>query len=389
MQTDRHGADRTFFTQLEAFRGFAAILVAWFHSAIINGDKLLLIKPGNIYVDFFFVLSGFVLMHAYADRIGRGMSFYNFAVLRLARIWPLHMVMLGVFVLYGAVQWLAFAQLGIGDGPDERNTFIALVYNVLLIHSLGVMDGLTWNYPSWSISVEYFTYLLFFGLVLISFKARFVLSAIASVLGFVALFWIAQMLGKTSILASYDYGTIRCIAGFFAGTAIYGVYRHAPLRLGRMAMTVIEAACLSLSCWLIVQSTANGFYQFTAIVSFVVLIYVFASGRGVLSQIFSLPPFRFLGKISFSIYMVHAIFMSVGGFLAKRVFHLPVVEYLPGRTGIQTEYATLINLGILGIVIGVSWLTYHMIEKPGQRAMTRLLVRPDLPSLAGSRKRIA
>lgn len=389
MQTDSHGAGRAFFTQLEAFRGFAALLVAWFHSSIINGDKLLLIKPGNIYVDFFFVLSGFVLMHAYADRIGRGMSFYNFAVLRLARIWPLHMFMLGVFVLYGAVQWLAYTKFGIGDGFGERNTFTAVVYNVFLIHSLGVLDSLTWNYPSWSISVEYYTYLLFFGLVLISFKARFVLSAIVSVLGFLALFWMAYMLGKSSILATHDYGIIRCIAGFFAGTAIYGVYRYAPLRLGRMAMTVIEAACLSLSCWLIVQSTGNGIYQFTAIMSFVVLIYVFASGRGVLSQIFSLPPFRFLGKISFSIYMVHAIFMSVGGFLAKRVFHLPEVEYLAGRTGIQTEYATLINLGILGIVIGVSWLTYHMIEKPGQTVMKRLLVGPALPLMAGSRKRIA
>lgn len=292
---------RVFFTQLEAFRGFAALLVAWFHSSIINGDKLLLIKPGNIYVDFFFVLSGFVLMHAYADRIGRGMSFYNFAVLRLARIWPLHMFMLGVFVLYGAVQWLAFAQLGIGDGPGERNTFLALVYNVFLIHSLGVLDGLTWNYPSWSISVEYYTYLLFFGLVLISFKARYALSAIVSLLGFVALFWMAHMLGKSSILPTYDYGIIRCIAGFFAGTAIYGVYRYAPLRLGRMAMTVIEAACLTLSCWLIVQSTDSSIYQFASMISFVVLIYVFASGRGVLSQFLSLPPFRFLGKISFSI----------------------------------------------------------------------------------------
>ncbi|MFU8881058.1 MAG: hypothetical protein ACNA7Q_01730, partial [Rhodobacterales bacterium] len=87
-------------------------------------------------------------------------------------------------------------------------------------------------------------------------------------------------------------------------------------------------------------------------------------------------------------YMVHAIFMSVSGFLAKRVFHLPEVEYLTGRTGIQTEYATLINLGILGIVIGVSWLTYHMIEKPGQTVMQRTLIRAGGPSPTESRRRI-
>lgn len=116
-------AQRQFFAPLEAFRGFAALMVAWFHSGIVNGDKPALILPGNIYVDFFFVLSGFVITHAYASQIGEGMRFYEFAALRLARVWPLHMVMLGVFIVYNLGQHILYTQFGIGNGIGERNTF--------------------------------------------------------------------------------------------------------------------------------------------------------------------------------------------------------------------------------------------------------------------------
>ena len=357
-----------FFGQLESFRGFAALFVAWFHSSITNIDRPLLIRPGTIYVDFFFVLSGFVMMHAYANKIGQGMSFYKFAVLRLARIWPLHIFMLGVFVIYG------FAQIAIGGDPEPRNTVAAIIANIFLVHSLGVLDGLSWNYPSWSISVEYFTYLIFFWILYGFYSKRYLASAITSALSFCVMFALSWALGKPTILASYDYGIFRCIASFFAGTAIYGLYMLRPMNLAPITMTAIEFVAVAVSLTLAVHSVDSKIFQLTTIISFVFLIYVFAPGGGAISQILNLPPFRFLGRISFSIYMTHAIIVAIGGYVARIVFGLQKVSSEGGRTILQTDYAVLINLCILAVVVAVSSVTYVYVERNGQTLMKRLLL---------------
>lgn len=361
-------AEPVFFGQLESFRGFAALFVAWFHSAIVNIDKPLLIRPGTIYVDFFFVLSGFVMMHAYGDRIGSGLSFYKFAALRLARVWPLHIFMLGVFVLYGLLQ------ISIGSGVEDRNTLLALLYNIFLIHSLGTLDSLSWNYPSWSISVEYFTYLIFFFVLRVSASRWFVASIFVSALAFCVMFALVLTSRNPSTLPTYDYGLIRCVAGFFAGVAVYNLYLRMPLSLGNLSMTALEFLALGTSLVLAVQSVENATFQFLAIISFVLLIYVFASGKGGISWILNLQPFRFLGRISYSIYMTHAIFMAIGGLVARRIFGLERIDLSNGRSAIVSEHAGLINICILALIVAASYLSYVFIERKGQVLLKRVLL---------------
>lgn len=365
---------RAFFTPLEAFRGIAALSVAWFHSAFQNLDKPLLIKPGNIYVDFFFVLSGFVLMHAYMKRIERGMGFYEFAALRLARLWPLHFFMLMVWVMYNGVQVFAYEAYGFGDGGKDHNTLLTFFYNVFLIHSLGVVDHLTWNYPSWSISVEYYSYLVFFVLIVLFMKARYTACAVTAGLAFAALFAISHVRGSPSILASHDFGIVRCIAGIFSGAAVYGLYLRYPVRLGTAALTAAELAAVAAAVYFIAQSVDDKWMQFGAMICFMVLIYVFSNGTGLLSRILSLAPFRFLGTVSYSVYMVHAIILGIGGFAAKKLLGLARTEIEDGRFGLNTEYALAINLTLLAVTVAVSYVTYRMVERPGQTWMKRLLL---------------
>ena len=119
-----------------------------------------------MWVDFFFILSGFVMCHVY-QHIFRNVvdrhNYFRFIGLRLIRIYPLHILTLLVFVLFELIQWfLVRAELlhGITVFSDQSSLF-SLAANFLLIHAWGVVDTSGWNQPSWSISVELFAYLVF------------------------------------------------------------------------------------------------------------------------------------------------------------------------------------------------------------------------------------
>ena len=121
---------------------------------------------GWLWVDFFFLLSGFVLAHAYGERFSRwpGIAgFREFLVFRFARLWPLHIVTLGLLV---SLESAKFAL----DGPFTemlppafagRNHPQWLPLHVFLLQAFTQEDYDTWNVPSWSISCEWFAYMLF------------------------------------------------------------------------------------------------------------------------------------------------------------------------------------------------------------------------------------
>ena len=87
------------FAALDSLRGVAAIGVAAYH---IHGSGLLfnsaLVRSGWLWVDFFFVLSGFVIAASYGDRLAQGFAVRRFMLLRLGRIYPLHIAMLALYL---------------------------------------------------------------------------------------------------------------------------------------------------------------------------------------------------------------------------------------------------------------------------------------------------
>ena len=146
------------FVALDSLRGIAALSIAYFH---LGGDGLLLGSTFHsrlsIAVDFFFVLSGFVIFASYHERLAQGFSTARFMLLRIGRLWPLHVAILLAFVA------LEFVPLAIGDGSGAftgRRTLETLPANLLLLQTYVHPEGMTWNGPSWSISVELGLYLL-------------------------------------------------------------------------------------------------------------------------------------------------------------------------------------------------------------------------------------
>src|SRR5437899_2287510 len=145
------------FEALDGWRGVCASLVVLFHfhghSPIYSSG---LVRGSYLFVDFFFVLSGFVIAYNYARRLGDWPGVKRFLILRCGRVYPLHLFMLMCFV--------AYETLRLAEKPDAftgPNSPAAVVSNVLLLQSMGVHDHLTWNGPSWSISTEWWTYVVF------------------------------------------------------------------------------------------------------------------------------------------------------------------------------------------------------------------------------------
>ena len=87
------------FTVLDSWRGISALLVAAFHLPVLSHQFAIpLLRNAFLFVDFFFVLSGFVITHAYDSKLATGRQGVSFMVRRFGRVWPLHMAVLLAFV---------------------------------------------------------------------------------------------------------------------------------------------------------------------------------------------------------------------------------------------------------------------------------------------------
>ena len=102
------------------------------------------------------------MTHAYAKKISSGLSFKSYITLRLGRIYPLHLFMLVVWLPYILItQYLYSSGFG-GSDQFETSNLSSFISNLFLVHSMGVHAHLSWNYPSWSISTEFFAYIAYY-----------------------------------------------------------------------------------------------------------------------------------------------------------------------------------------------------------------------------------
>ena len=134
------------FEALDTLRGLAALAVALFHFSGGWG--------GYLAVDFFLVLSGFVLSHSYLYK-DADIDKVKFISHRIARLYPLHL-----FTLIAFIAAYYFINKSFPTYPD--GTIFALVQNLTLTQNIGFNpSGISFNYPSWSISVEFWVNILF------------------------------------------------------------------------------------------------------------------------------------------------------------------------------------------------------------------------------------
>lgn len=371
------------FPVLDGWRGLCALCVALYHLHTLDHFHLFdFVRGSYLFVDFFFVLSGFVITHAYSGRIGGSASAGSFLVRRFGRVWPLHAAVLLAFMALESVKALS--------GPAAGNAAFtgafapsALVSNLALVHALGVEDQWTWNIPSWSISAEFFVYITFAILFLTVRRTGVLIAAMVALAALGA--GVVMGFSDNHIDTSIDYGYFRCLYGFFTGCLVYRLYQAAGgRRLSRPAGGLAEAGAL-LAVVAFVSAAGGNALSLAAPLLFGLVVLVFAFEAGPVSRLLATSPFQRLGAWSYSIYMVHALVIAIlqkGTMVAQGILGRPlfVERRIDGETDRLISFGDawtmdLVGVGYLLAVIGLSALTYRFVELPGQAMVNGLLVR--------------
>jgi peptidoglycan/LPS O-acetylase OafA/YrhL len=384
---------RMHFRVLDSWRGIAALLVAIFHLNVYSAIYPLdFIRNAYLFVDFFFVLSGFVITHSYAGRLGTLEDLGSFAVRRLGRLWPLHVVVLLAFVAVESAKAVLAARGASFYIPPftGANSLHTLPMNLAFAQSFGLEQQLTWNPPSWSICAEFWTYLIFAG-------ALFVAATWLGRIRFAAAGLIATMLigsaatlimfGQHGIDATYDLGLVRCLYGFLVGHVTYRLWQ--AVSRARFNAGFLEAAAL-IAVVVYVSVVGRTGYSFFAPLVFAVVVLVFAFESGPVSRLMSNRGNDWLGRISYSLYMWQAFIIF--NFVDRPV---SIIEKMTGRVLTTTEGVSsalgneasklivlsghflpiLVTLLFIGLLVAVASVSYYLIEKPGQQLFARLAGR--------------
>jgi peptidoglycan/LPS O-acetylase OafA/YrhL len=242
----------------------------------------------------------------------------------------------------------------------------AIWTNLLLLQSMDINKNLSWNSASWSISVEWWMYVVF-PFLLIPFrkitgwKKIFIFFGIVA--GYVFINYYLYSLSPTSKIAldpntkysmdvTYDYGFIRCFFGFLFGMLLYDLYR---IGWGRRYFK--KDAVWFLTIVAIVTVMALPTPDFIPIIVFASIILASVSVEGIGKYILHLRPLIYLGDISYSLYLMHLPLMFF------------LLHYLKKNTSLKLENlawstAWLYAVIFIAIVISISTLTYRFIEVP-------------------------
>lgn len=299
---------------LTSLRFFAAMLVVVFHYepdkfAALPGFFQSWLETGYEAVTFFFVLSGFILAHVYADTdFSRRGSLRAFMFARIGRLAPAYYVALLI-----ALPFYLTEALGEGDLPiDELALHIALVLTAL--QAWWPDAAVVWNPPAWSMSVEWFFYLVFplalastrrlpatlllpGSLILVAVVAAFRLWALDPVAG--------EEPDPWSNLAAFF--PLMHLPQFLFGVALGRVYAQGPKPPPALAAGMFAAGLLGLMILFINLDELPGHIRSNAVlvIFFGMLIYGAATGGHFAYRALAPVPLVFLGNASYSIYALH------------------------------------------------------------------------------------
>ncbi|WP_339490130.1 acyltransferase [Pseudomonas rhizophila] len=373
------------FHSLDSFRGLMAISVMLYHLRVSGSfTEWLLFRHAEVFVSFFFVLSGFVLTHAYGSSVK--FNFRKFFISRTFRLLPLHLFMLGVFILLECGRyWAAQKGMDFNNAPfSGKFAPSEILPNALLLQSwTHLTNPLSFNYPSWSISIEYYTYMIFALIVCIAFGIRTWIWATVMLLALALMY-----AGNTF----FTIESLRGLAYFFTGCLAYAVYLRLPQpsRAQTWLLSTLEVAAVTVALIFVINDFAGK--QLWASPLFAVIVVIFAFDRGAVSRLLTGRGFGFLGKLSYSIYLTHAavLFCVVSAFMvAKKIVGVDIAPVIDGTRYLDLGNVLLNNLIALlvtGSVVLVSMFTYRYVEMTGQslgRALSNTpshsgpVLRPD------------
>ena len=329
---------RPHYGNLEALRGIAALVVVLHHLSLQPGTFLTdnaWLAQGWLFVDLFFVLSGFVIASVHAESPASETAAKGFLIRRFFRLWPLHLVTLvaalGIDVLSGEA------------GKPGYGVMLGL--NLTMTQAWGFVPGSVLNGPSWSISVEWAAYLLFAGVCLTNANLRRRVGIMAMV-GAISLAVLLVLRGG-SLEGDLLLRLPRCLISFSLGVLLWAWSRdRAPLNprvaaLGQIGVGAAMIAVLPFTA----KMPALGL-TLPLLSAAMIALMVRDSGSAARAML-ERPVPQWLGRHSYSLYLVHMP-------LFRWLFEAGADE-LPGNAWL------VLSLGALALVSAV---TYRLVEAP-------------------------
>lgn len=387
---------------LDGLRGVAALLVLWYHIyegfAFASGEAIIKgINHGYLAVDFFFILSGFVISYAYDDRWKknwkgpasegkRSFTLKEFFLRRLIRLHPMVILsaVLGAvaFFVQGSVKW---------DGTHVAisSVMLALLFAMFMIPALpgqardvrGNGEMFPLNGPTWSLFFEYLGNIIY--ALIIRRLSTTALRWTVTVLGIaLACFTIFDLSGYGSLgvgwtLDSMNFagGSLRMLFPFCLGMLISRKFKRTSIKGAFWICSAILAVLLfvpyidgKISLPAIfrrnglsdISISLNGVFEaFCIIVMFPLLVRLGASGNT--THNWSTGLCKFLGDISFPLYIIHypSMYLFYAWLMDNRLYTL------------KETWHVAVPLIILNIVI--SWLCLKFYDEPTRRYLNRLI----------------
>lgn len=348
------------FLSLETFRGLAALMIAAIHfdvnSPLVNHGL-----ANGYFVHFFFTLSGFVIYHNYKDKIHNISLLKKFIIKRFWRLYPLHLFFLILFLLIETFKVLLnhFYGLDANNSAFSKNDISAFVSNIFLVHTF--MTKYTFNTPSWSISAEMITYIIFAFTIFFTKKFKFI------ILILIASFIVR--INHESYFGSSQSGylsLIDCLYCFIWGIISNRIYNNFKNKYFYKKYKNFLALLLILICFFsLILITGKKLIILPIIFGLTIIFSCEINedtyfGKFLLNKIFI-----FLGKISYSIYMSHLfVFWSLTQ-IYRFVFKFDT--YLEIETGftkiiLNTNQANVMVILSYGLTIFFSHYLFKYLE---------------------------
>ncbi len=341
------------FNSLQAGRGIAAIAVLLFHLGIgvetMTGVDVfpLMTNFGDRGVDFFFVLSGFIIMLAHHKDIGRPEQWSRFAYKRFARIYPAYWIYTAIVVI-GALFWSG-AAAGFPQSPADWFSTITLIRVSDLVTPIG---------PGWTLFHEMMFYAAFSVLI---FNRYAGIALMALWFGACAIFGEFQ---PGNVYSPYTTAITALNLDFLMGMVAFWASRR--IQTERLAIVTALAGLLVLIATVALTGREILPEEYLYGPGFALLIAGSTSFER--HRTINIPAMTFLGNASYSIYLVHQTALTIG--------YYPIAAM-----GVTDPYLLYAFGGSFGLVTGIA--AYLLVEKPMMRLMrptfaTKTAKSPDL-----------
>lgn len=365
---------------LEGARGIAAVLVALFHFHVA-AQYFSPIEYGYLFVDLFFVLSGFVICSAYSSRINVLSDIKPFMIRRFGRLFPLMILTSIAFVVCYDIAIVAkryvvsTGHAGLFKNPESLAYMIPsakeIIGTSLFAQGMGLFDSMILNYASWSISVEFYTYILFAAVcIFMRGKMRVLSWVLLSIAGIAITAWASLNVHscvqeKTCYNITYDFGYARCVGGFFLGALVFRVNKIISFN----ARTLQLAAAASLIIFFALVGD-NPLIAMSFPFLCALLVLSICRDTGFLSKLLQRRWPQILGQRSFSIYMLHPVVLAFLAPTAAVINHVSSPVIAIGLSVVAMAF-------YIAILVLASGLTYSRVEAPARDWFNRYAVKKE------------